>query len=780
MRKLHLQIIQILFGTLIIIFSLTQLATAQVIGKLKAPEPSKAFAIKIAKSGNQWWTNIDIVFTNISATTQNIANANIEFNLPAPTNEVHGNFPIYPDIKINTMLNNNAANTQVALNNPSWNVAWDTQLPKPISVNPGQSFTISFGVPADIDANLLQKSIKIYTGMPPVADDGKIIMQMPAAPEKNIETMQPTITLHGPNGIQSIAFKSWNTTLVLEKQVYGEYTIHADTISGDFGHVWQQKGSDAKIVLSNSHKEDQAIFAYEKVPLQTDCNVSIPAKPELTAPEQVTAYLEDTTTHTAATELKLSWGMPFSTKLVVGHQYLFWVNGFATSEYKYIPIYNKQKIEKFAINKVEQGKPITLNLQFNRELIPVIKHNVGLTIIGLPNAAKVNITFTGKNAYSHLVTNQQSKFFDAMVAGQYNIAADIYEPKDASVYYEPTFDSPVIVDGDKIFKINYKKIIKSNAQYAVYWASWSPWNSSLDEDAHYLKKVTILNLAFGNIVQNGSDFELIGSDGILDAAAAKINWGAAYHKWTLFKFHHPQTKVLLAIGGASYSAIWNSVLTDEVKAKKIADLISRSMLIQYPVYKFDDRHAEVGQYGTVQFDGVDLDVEAGGRFQNQTALIALIKELRKLPAMQGKLITLTTLHVAADPVECQNEKLAECSYPYSQFSGEHVETLKAVGKLVDYVNIMAYDAGPNYPYQVAIKNYMQYVAKEKINLGLDLERQWPGFIMDETELLKRAYWSTHNEFGGLGGAMVWGYGVSATGYDFENQKRLIKEFGDKL
>jgi GH18 family chitinase len=114
-------------------------------------------------------------------------------------------------------------------------------------------------------------------------------------------------------------------------------------------------------------------------------------------------------------------------------------------------------------------------------------------------------------------------------------------------------------------------------------------------------------------------------------------------------------------------------------------------------------------------DGVDLDVELGGQAlsasvrANLATLITMLRE--RLPA--GKLITMATFSVGADPV-------GACTVSGSAHCSEDVELLMEVGSKLDYVNIMAYDAGVDYAtcrYREALQNYLDLIPNKAI-LGL--------------------------------------------------------------
>ena len=91
----------------------------------------------------------------------------------------------------------------------------------------------------------------------------------------------------------------------------------------------------------------------------------------------------------------------------------------------------------------------------------------------------------------------------------------------------------------------------------------------------------------------------------------------------------------------------------------------------------------------------------------------LVKRLRQeLP--EGKLITMATFSVAADPA-------GACTVPGSAHCGEIINLLNQVGDQIDIINVMAYDAGLDFAgsgYKTAMKNYYDLVGAKAV-LGLD-------------------------------------------------------------
>jgi hypothetical protein len=137
----------------------------------------------------------------------------------------------------------------------------------------------------------------------------------------------------------------------------------------------------------------------------------------------------------------------------------------------------------------------------------------------------------------------------------------------------------------------------------------------------------------------------------------------------------------------------------------------------------------------------------------------------------NKKYTLTTYHVGADPVICDDKKvIRNCSFTpegdRSIHNGENIELLKksAAEGLFDFYQVMAYDAGRNFKYRVAMRNYAKYVPKEDLILGLSINTQWsPGgsFVEVDDELDERADWARGNGFKGI---FTWNLGSNGRLY----------------
>jgi hypothetical protein len=123
-----------------------------------------------------------------------------------------------------------------------------------------------------------------------------------------------------------------------------------------------------------------------------------------------------------------------------------------------------------------------------------------------------------------------------------------------------------------------------------------------------------------------------------------------------------------------------------------------------------------------------------------------------------------------------------CSYiepsGRSSHHGEVIDLLKATKNDFDFFNVMTYDAGRNFLYDVAMANYAEYIGdKSKIVLGNTINSQWaPGgnFVETRQNNLNRAKWQKDN---GYGGFFMWTLGSNNQGLSTTEQ---VNYFNDMI
>ena len=304
-------------------------------------------------------------------------------------------------------------------------------------------------------------------------------------------------------------------------------------------------------------------------------------------------------------------------------------------------------------------------------------------------------------------------------------------------------------------------------------------------------------LSFGKWDSSGN---ITVSDNMLTPPNYDPDWmSAPYLAWTTLKHEQSNVTMMVAFGGQAYESIWSQISTEqsrEAVANSLVDLVNTP----YPVYKKNLKPEEMvgeclatdwsgncdyGKYqlaGYVQIGGLDFDFEKAARItdkENQD-LTALIKLIRQKVA-DKKVLSLTTYHVGADPVECEDLSVFEnCSYiepsGRSSHHGEVIELLEELKHDVDFFNVMTYDAGENFLYDVAMNNYAKYIGdKSKIVLGTTINSQWGpdgAFVETRENNLKRAKWQKDN---GYGGFFMWTLGSNNQGMSMSNQVDYFNE-----
>ncbi|MGR1225477.1 glycosyl hydrolase family 18 protein [Aeromonas veronii] len=336
--------------------------------------------------------------------------------------------------------------------------------------------------------------------------------------------------------------------------------------------------------------------------------------------------------------------------------------------------------------------------------------------------------------------------------------------------------------------------MQTESNYIAYLTSWGISEPS----SLYDSNVNTLFLSFGSWDSAG---DISSSDNIASIPDYNPYWlPSSYTAWTQWKLDNPGKKVLLAFGGQTYEAIWSYIKTPEQR-EALAQKLVKLREQPYPVYKKNlsdgqisgecldtnwDGSCNYSNYqlaGYVNIDGFDFDFEKGARItqdENEN-LLALVKRIRELSSMETKL-SLTTYHVGADPVECISNTVTDgCSYTESERSAHHGEViplLKASSKLFDIFNVMAYDAGRNFRYDVAMENYAKAVGdKSKVVLGITNNMQWGpkpegSFVQSLEGNLARAKWQAESGFGGL---FLWAFGSNTEQLSMPKQVSLFNE-----
>lgn len=263
---------------------------------------------------------------------------------------------------------------------------------------------------------------------------------------------------------------------------------------------------------------------------------------------------------------------------------------------------------------------------------------------------------------------------------------------------------------------------KTKALIIDYWPAWSGKAGGTRLINEISNKVDVINVAFAYPNREGN-----------------VVW-PAYVKnpkdiLNLIRILHQKgKKVLISFGGKGYTE-WN------LESPGIHEKLANST------------KAFVNKYG---FDGVDIDCEQGYESiagqKEREKISGFITELRKrLP--KGKYL-LTYAAWSTGAYGTPGYEHPEWNYPNSTKNME-VSILKAVKDQLDWVNVMAYDAGPSYNPIEALNAYKDLMGgSDKVVLGIHPGPQsWPeGYLYALTDVKS---WMKYVSDNGFKGIMFW-------------------------
>jgi len=178
----------------------------------------------------------------------------------------------------------------------------------------------------------------------------------------------------------------------------------------------------------------------------------------------------------------------------------------------------------------------------------------------------------------------------------------------------------------------------------------------------------------------------------------------------LLKHRNPKTKVLVAVGGATYPNFAN------INATAIALFVR-----------------------TFGLDGVDLDFEPSNpscsningsiSCSSDSLYVASVRALRRALPKGSAILTAATWSVGA-----YGEGQWASALPASPYTGVALTMLKTVGNLLDGLHVMAYDAGVSYNPLQAYDAYRNYYPYGNILMGVEVPIEYGGHALTLPEL----------------------------------------------
>lgn len=241
----------------------------------------------------------------------------------------------------------------------------------------------------------------------------------------------------------------------------------------------------------------------------------------------------------------------------------------------------------------------------------------------------------------------------------------------------------------------------------VYFESWAcPWTSKA-EDSALAKIDTPVQVVYLSFARPDATYRL----GQLSFANTGLDFSLDFLvvKKAIQLLQAKNIKVMLAVGGASYT--W-----DQYRPQAISDLV-----------------ADLG------CDGIDIDWEPAKGIQSAAQLPVLIQQTRGYnPSKKISLAGFST----------------GCFEPNGDtFRGMNIAGLTQQGTLLDWVNIMAYDAGQGFDVIACYESYRKYFKKE-LCVGFEVGPQgWGDALLSLEDVTKVCNYIKGNK----DGCFVWAW-----------------------
>ncbi len=254
---------------------------------------------------------------------------------------------------------------------------------------------------------------------------------------------------------------------------------------------------------------------------------------------------------------------------------------------------------------------------------------------------------------------------------------------------------------------------------AVYWQTWSTKWCAKSEDMDLYReldpRVQIVYLAFSTATHNYTKGKYT-----LEGTGLQFSQDFAVVKGAIQLLKQRGVTVMLSVGGGSYP--FN---VDTVRPEACVALA-----------------ADLG------VDGIDMDWEPAGGVSDAWQFAPLISGFRKALWPGAKLSAAVWSIGAADPAR-------------GGFSGMNREGLKTQGRDLDWINIMAYDAGDSYDAIAACRQYREVYAGP-MHMGFEVGTQgWGGALLKMDEVVRGVAWiSQECDDNGM---FIWAYQKESRG-----------------
>ncbi len=752
----------------------TTIPPSQVIDT-PAPSGCLVGTLNLTTPASVWYTGGSINIVNRCGQDQNMNGAVLMFTGNTSITSMAG--PYHPFAATSVGVNQGVVN--FTLNAKTTSTA-------DITLKNGATLTLSSlgfnlnGAAPALPGGATSLAVKVTptSAAAPTPNDGVIQIAVNPAGVKGLTTgTVSTITINSTALTQPIVINQSNWTSPSTYNYtglgYGNYTVTVSNPSGYMGTP-----NPASITLNNATAKVVNVTYQVLAPAQAgNVSVTLAAKPSLKNVIATGMVVSLTNVHNAAGN---------ASQTVAFNQTATFKNLPATAQDIYDVSVSPATLSDgfstvsptYSSNHFTLAANSTQNVNIGFASVPLSTALVNVVVSGLPQAQTLSLRLTNlqQNAVGPVSFSNGSTSLALPVNNTYT--PDVVVPTANPALMASISPSVVsTMQGALTPTLNITVAPAPAGQLTAYWAGWQGYQYDLTNTYGNIP-FTAIYLAFANYANGVIDSSVSGSFAKIPAANTQIL--PTYQNWTTYAYTHPNVKMVMSLGGATFSSMWSS-LNSNAAAQSMATAIVNVLNTQYPVYApFSSTNIQSAfaingaagsagaQYGNshllgyVRISGVDFDVEVADAATLAAITPYLVKVVAAVhQAVPSAYIGFATYSVAADPI-------GACTVSGSAHCGEALPLIAAMknaglGNVVIY-NVMAYDAGQNFVtganplYPTAMQNYVNAVGNPaQVILGLDLQSQWPGFTLNCAQLKAEAQWAyTHPAI--TGGTFLWEIG----------------------
>ena len=487
------------------------------------------------------------------------------------------------------------------------------------------------------------------------------------------------------------------------------------------GGSWQLIGSKSKYNIEIKFGGSESQFTYDKV-----YTSSIPAKPTASLNVKVSSI---------PSNISVDYTLEYKEKNIIINgvlnqanntikqekidypsTYLLKIKGIVSDSIIYSPISKTINITEASIYK--------LDLSFSKNT-QASTYNFRLT--GYTDSTPIKAVLKSSNyVYDALSITSSTQSFS--LPKDENIEATFDTPRNWSVSPQSAFINPLPISVDLTFTKQEapKEGLKIGAYYQTWSSAWTsnPNNLSLSNLPNYMNRV------FLSFVKPDTDYTEGRKSFTNTGLEFSSDFSVVKEAITILKSKNSSVKVLLSVGGATFHNFDKINVNGLVALAK--DLGADGIDIDY----------EVAPGCT----GVDTD---SLKCNADDAIISITRQLKS--AMPSSML----LTIASFSVGAYGTKKFPTTKgtPSSSNSGMNVNSMKAIGNLLDEVYIMSYDASDAYDPKYAFDAYADLVDKSKLFIGLETPPEaWGGHVLKVDEAIGYAKYVRDN---GGAGVFLW-------------------------